>query len=126
MRNSLRKQDGAITLSVMGSIVLLVISLIFAGKLIPVYLDNKTVKLLIEKYEEDENISFVSTTDLRNRIWKQLRIDGTKTITGDDAISVVGTRDFYEVDITYQVKIPLAYNIEMLVSFSDQAEIPRR
>lgn len=126
MRSSLRKQGGAISLSVLGSIILLVIGLIVGGKLVPVYLDNKSVKLLMEKYEEDENLSFVSASELRNRIWKQLRVDGTKTIKGDDAISVVGTRDFYEVDISYQVKIPLAYNIEMLVSFSDQAEIPRR
>lgn len=125
MISNLHRQGGLISLSVLGSLILLVLALIFAGKVVPVYLDNKTVKLLLEKYETDPNISFNSATEVRNRIWKQLRVDGTKSIRGDDAISVVGTRDIFEVDITYQVKIPLAYNIEMLISFSDQSEIPR-
>jgi uncharacterized protein (UPF0333 family) len=126
MMQNMHKQRGAIAVSVVGSLILLALTIIFAGKLVPVYLDNKSVKLLMEKYENDENLVFNSATDVRNRVWKQLRVDGVKSLSGDDAISVVGTRNSFEVDITYQVKIPLAYNIEMLVSFSDQAEIPRR
>ncbi|MCW8982923.1 MAG: DUF4845 domain-containing protein [Gammaproteobacteria bacterium] len=126
MINNLYRQGGAIAPSVLGSLILLVFVLIFAGKLVPVYLDNKSVKLMLEKYENDDNLVFTSPLEVRNRIAKQLRVDGVKTVRGEDSISVERGKDTFDVDITYQVKIPLAYNIEMLVSFSDQAEIPHR
>jgi hypothetical protein len=125
MMQNMQKQRGAIGISVVGSLALLAFIIIFAGKLIPVYLDNNAVKSMLTNLQSNHTLDFTSPTDVRNRIMKQLRIN-TVTGVGIDAVSVVGGRDFFEVDITYQVKIPLAYNIEMLVSFSDQVEIPRR
>jgi len=126
IKPNLFKQGGIISMSVLGSLILLIIVLIFGGKLVPIYLDNKSVKLMLEKYETDEKIIFSSPLEVRNRISKQLSVDGVKSVRGENAISVERGRDTFDVDITYQVKVPLAYNIELLVSFSDQAEIPQR
>ena len=123
MIQNLNRQRGAIPISVAGSLALLAILIIFAGKLIPIYLDNNAVKSMLANLETNRTIEFNSPSDVRNRIMKQLRVNAV-TDVNVDAVSVVRGRDFFEVDITYKIKIPLAYNIEMLISFSDQAEIP--
>ncbi|MCW8887885.1 MAG: DUF4845 domain-containing protein [Gammaproteobacteria bacterium] len=97
--------------------------IIFAGKLIPVYLDHNSVKSMLTNLENNRTVDFHSPTDVRNRIMKQLRVDSVRSVDVD-AVSVVRGSGIFEVDITYQIKLPLAYNVEMLVSFSEQAEIP--
>ncbi|MDH3354344.1 MAG: DUF4845 domain-containing protein [Chromatiales bacterium] len=124
MIKSMHNQRGAIALSVVGNLALLAILIIFAGKLIPVYLDNNAVKSMLANLETNRTVEFNSPSEVRNRIMKQLRVNAVTDI-GVDAVSVVRGRDFFEVDITYQIKLPLAYNAEMLLSFSEQAEIPK-
>lgn len=123
MINNLQQQRGAMTISVLGSLVLFGILIIFAGKLIPVYLDNNAVKSMLSGLETNKTVEFNRPTEVRNRIMKQLRVNTVTDVSIDD-VSVVRARDFFEVDITYQIKLPMIYNIEMLISFSDQAEIP--
>ena len=121
MNNNLRRERGAIAISVLGSIILLAILLVVAGKLIPVYLEHSTVTSVLANLETGE---FGSSTEIRNRIAKQFSIDGVRHINAD-AVSVVSGRRFFEVDISYEIKVPLVSNIEFLLTFSDQAEIPR-
>ena len=121
MNNNLRRQRGAIGISVLGSVILLGILLVVAGKLIPVYLEHRTVTSVLAGLESGE---YSSSTEIRTRITKQFRVDGVRRINSD-AVSVVSGRSFFEVDISYEIKVPLVYNIEFLLTFSDQAELPR-
>lgn len=124
MIGNLHQQRGAMAISVLGSLALLGILIIFAGKLIPVYLDHNAITSMLSNLETNRTVEFNRPAEVRNRIMKQLRVNAV-TDVNIDHVSVVLTRDFFEVDITYQVKLPLAYNIEMLISFSDQAMVPR-
>ncbi len=106
-----------------GNLALLAILIIISGKLIPLYLDNSAVKSMLTNLEISETAEFRSPSEVRSRIMRQLRVNTVRGVTVND-VSVVQTRNFFEVDITYQIKLALIYNIEILISFSEQAKIP--
>ncbi|NOR52070.1 MAG: DUF4845 domain-containing protein [Gammaproteobacteria bacterium] len=120
MNNNRHRQRGAIGISVLGSVILLAVLVVVAGKLVPVYLENNAVKSILTTLEGG---SYSSSTEIRSRISKQFRVDGVKRVN-TDSVSVVTGRNFFEIDISYQVKVPLVHNIEFLLTFSEQTEIP--
>ena len=123
MINNPRRERGAMALSVVGSLLLFAFVIIFAGKLVPVYLEHGSVKSMLASFEKNTTVEMHSPSALRNRILQQLRINSVTHVAIGD-VSVVRGRNSFEVDISYQAKLPLIRNIELLLSFSDQAEIP--
>lgn len=88
-----------------------------AVKIIPVYYQDYCVKKALESVANDETVTELSIADIRSRINKNFvinRVDGA-AVNAVDAQYLVNK---IVVDITYEERIPLIGNLDLIFSFS--------
>lgn len=92
------------------------IFLTVALKLAPAYMDNNVIVNAMEGVAANSSLKEMSVTEIREGLYKTLNVNNV-TLDGD-AIKVVreGSREY--VEISYERRIPLFYNVAALVSFS--------
>jgi hypothetical protein len=120
---SLKKQQGA---SLIGSlIILLMVAALafFAIKVGPVYLDNWTLKKVMQGLETDRTLAGLSPVMLRQKVLKRIRANGNYDLTAKN-LRVVRKNDTHELTIDYVVSKPLASNMQVVMTFSEHARIP--
>ncbi len=117
-------QRGAVTFTALMFVIILVWGITLGGKLAPIYVDNMGVKQAIEGLEKVNPNKIHGPLAVRDRLVKQFRVNNVRSLGVDDVV-VIPQRDFYAIDVTYKVSTPLFMNIELVVSFSEQGEVPR-
>ena len=114
-------QRGASLFSTLLVLALLAIVLSTAFKLVPVYLDNRLVveatEAVLER-NEDENLSL---SELRNQVRKALSINGIRDFDASN-IRLVTVDGVEYIDINYESRVALFYNIDALMTFANRLE----
>ena len=113
---SLKAQKGA---SVFGIVILLVIVgmfLLSALKVAPSYMDNNVIVNAMEGIISNNYFEAMSISEVRASLQRTLT---TNNIREFDMTNVVLTREGDDrfVDINYEPRVPLFYNIEILVVY---------
>lgn len=108
-----------------GALVRLLIglSLVLAlgAKLVPVYLDHRAVLSVTRSTLAEDDATSLSETRIRRRIAQGLRINGVRDFdTG--RIEIVRTGSQVEARIRYQERVPLIYNIDLMIRFDDRVQ----
>lgn len=116
---SLKAQKGA---SVFGIVILLVIVgmfLLSALKVAPSYMDNNVIVNAMEGIISNNDFEAMSISEVRASLQRTLT---TNNIREFDMTNVVLTREGDDrfVDINYESRVPLFYNIEILVVFENR------
>lgn len=120
-----RYQTGGITFSTLMAVLLLIALIILGGKLIPVYLDNLGVKRAIAGVEGLGPDVITGPLVLRDRLVKQFTVNGVRSLDSD-VITILPDTGGYLIDVTYNVTVPLIFNIDLVVRFSDAGQVSRR
>lgn len=91
-----------------------------ALKIAPAYMDNGVVVNTMEGIAANNDMGEMSLTEIRADLVKSLGVNNV-AISGD-AVTVVqeGSQEF--IDINYETRVPLFYNISALVSFQNRFE----
>jgi len=91
-----------------------------ALKIAPAYMDNNVIKNTMEGITANNDLSEMTITDIRDSMMKTLNINNV-ALNGD-ALQLVqeGSREY--VDINYERRVPLFYNISAVVSFNHRYE----
>ncbi|WP_186297766.1 DUF4845 domain-containing protein [Sedimenticola selenatireducens] len=122
MNGLLAKQKG-MTLTGWMTVVALVIFFALLGmRIIPIYLENLTVKDVVEALEEEPLITKRSAQEVKSMIMKRLDINGVYDLKSEH-VTVKKSPGVMKIDITYTVQKKLVGNMELLISFSEQKEL---
>jgi len=105
-----------VVLAILGFFSMLVI------KLSPVYMENFSVKTVLESLKEEPMITQKSTADIRKMILRRLKVNGVYEFS-KDSIKIKKEGGVTNVDITYQVTKHMAGNVDVLISFSDNIKL---
>jgi hypothetical protein len=91
-----------------------------ALKLAPAYMDNGVVVNTMEGIAANNDLGEMTITEIRADMVRSLGVNNV-ALSGD-AINVVEENGQEFVDIIYETKVPLFYNISALVSFNNRFE----
>jgi hypothetical protein len=117
-----KSQEGvsAITVILLAPLVGLLVLVVI--KLIPVYLENEAVKRVLYGMTSDRAEEYPSANAVQGTILKRFEVNDVKHAT-DEEITITREGSSYKILIEYEVRVPLFYNISLVVSFSDKGEV---
>jgi len=91
-------------------------------KIGPVYLENYSVKSVLNSLATEPLITKKSSQEIKKIIMKRLKINGVYNFDRKN-IKVKRTPGMVTVDINYTVQKDMVGNIDVLISFSEQLEL---
>jgi hypothetical protein len=117
--HTMKEQDG-------GALIVVVLCIAFFGmigflvlKLAPVYIEHFGVTSSLASMEND-SLHGRSISELRTLLDKRLRINDVHRVNAADADIKTKPR-MTTIRLAYEVQVPLMSNIDLLVTFDDQA-----
>ncbi len=114
---TLAKQEG-VTLSGFITLLLILVPVaIFSLKLIPSYMENGKIQKAFDAIVRDPEMQNASVKDVRISFYKRaITIDNVTAINQED-IEITKDNGILALSASYNVKIPLAGNISLLLEF---------
>lgn len=122
MKGELTRQRGMTLTGWMTVIALILFFALLGMKIGPIYLENLTVKDVVESLKEEPLITKRSAAEVKSMIMKRLDINGVYDLKSDH-VSVKKSPGIMKVSIDYQVQKNMVGNLDILVTFSDQIEL---
>ncbi len=102
-------------------IVLLLIGMFFSIgiKIIPVYMDHGLISSVAESLLESGRTASMTQAEVRREFANSLRVNNIRDF---DTSAVTSSRENNksEISLNYEKRIPLFYNIDAVISFSDK------
>lgn len=120
-----RSQKGVTLVSIAFYLGLLVFVVMTALKLFPIYMESYTVESSIKGMETDKSREYMGVMSVRDAVLKRFSINNVSIVTKED-ISVTRDENVYNVDVDYEVRIPYILNIDLVLEFTNHAEVPAR
>ncbi|HNP26284.1 MAG TPA: DUF4845 domain-containing protein [Nitrosomonas sp.] len=100
--------------------VVLVLFAILGMKVVPVYIENASIKKNLVAVAHDSSLQNVHPSQLRLAFTKRAQIDNITAVTAKD-IKIARNQGEVILSVDYSVKIPLAANISLLIDFNTQS-----
>lgn len=116
-----RQQRGFSKLGLVSMLVVLVSVLTFGLKVLPVYIDHNFVRGVAETLVESGRTNTMTQAEVREEIAASMRVNNVRDF---DLNSITTTRSngANTISISYERRIPLVANIDVVVSFDDQIQ----
>lgn len=122
MLNALpRQQRGFSKIGLVFMLVVLVSGLTFALKVVPVYIDHNFVRGVAESLLESGRVSTMTQAEVREEIAASMRVNNVRGFDLDD-ITTSRANGASAISITYERRIPLVANMDIILSFDDQIQ----
>lgn len=119
---ALARQQRGVSLS--GLIIVLVIFLslsIFAMKIIPVYMQNGKIQKAFDAIVQDPAMQTAPIKDIRMAFFNRAVTMDSVTVISQDDIEISKDNGGLALSANYNVKVPLAGNISLMIEFSPSA-----
>ena len=121
MKTILKQQRGVTFGGFIMVLVLLVVVAILAMKLIPAYLENAKIQKSFESIVRDQSMKTATIAEIRDSFYKRANVmDNVTTVSSAD-IEVSKEGAVLTLSATYNVKVPLAGNVNLLIEFKPTA-----
>lgn len=124
-RADIRKQKGLTMISWIIVIAFLGFQGVLALNVIPVYLNDKSVKSIMEGLPNDSDLRSGNIKKIRETITKRLKINNIYSIKKDN-ISFKKDRSGIKVTIVYEPRGTLVGNLDYIITFKHETVIPKR
>ncbi len=122
---NMNKQKGIGLLSLLFILLLLVFFATVVVKLAPVYINDMLVQRSMQDMARTGGKGMNGPIDVRNNLMKRLTVNGVTHVKTDD-ISVIKDALWYEVNTSYETRVPFMMNLSFLVMFNETIEVPVR
>lgn len=97
-----------------------------AFRLLPIYLDHMTIRQVVKNAADDPASGEMTASEIRKSMQGAFLTNRIDTIQLKD-IKFTTDRSMIIMDASYEVRVPLIYNIDAVVKFENLVyEIPRR
>ncbi len=125
IRNPMSNQRGLTMISWIVVIVFVLFQGVIAMNVIPVYVNDSSVKSIMKELPNDTKARSVTTKGLQRLVAGRLNMNNIYSIKEKD-IKVKKVRNENVVIIEYEPRGKLIGNLEYIVSFKHEARIPTR
>jgi hypothetical protein len=121
---TLKRQRGLSSLGWLFVISVAGFALLCGFKLGPVYLDNNFVRGALQSLAKEGEIGSMSNGEIRSKLSKLFTINN---IRGEvtKKVKIERKKDRVLVNINYEERIPLIYNIDVVLTFENQLDSSR-
>jgi predicted membrane protein len=119
----INRQNGMTMLSWLVVLGILVFFILIGIKMIPTYLENHSIKQVLTNMENDREVRSMSKGEMKKSFIKRLKINSVYDFDRD-SIKFKKEKFGTRMDVSYEVRKPVAGNVEILMSFSNSALIP--
>jgi hypothetical protein len=117
------KQNGMTMLSWLVVLGILVFFMLIGIKMIPTYLENRSIQQVLMNMENDRAVRSMSAGEMKRSFIKRLKINSVYDFNRD-SIKFKKEKFGTRINVNYEVRKPVAGNVEILMSFSNSALIP--
>ena len=116
---STRYQQGASIFALIFFLVIVGMVLLSALKVVPAYMDNNVIVNAVEDMIANNDFEEMSLAEVRSDLQRSLITNGIRDF---ESSYVVLTREGDDrfIDINYEARAPLFYNIEIIVVFANR------
>lgn len=116
---NMRKQDGAVSLGVVIIIGAVLGAVWLSLRLIPHYIDFETMKSVMEDLPGPQ-VHEMDKRTIRDSLEKRFKINNLRSFKVRDVVKIERTSKSTVIDVAYEVREPLMFNIDLVLSFEDQ------
>lgn len=115
------RQNGFSKFGLLMTLVVLVTTLTFGLKVLPIYIDHNFVRGLAESLVESGRAATLTQAEIRGEVSNSLRVNNIRDF---DLNSITSTRanGAAVITIVYERRVPLFSNLDVVVSFDDRIE----
>jgi len=117
---NIKKQQGMSMLGMLMAVVLVVSAMLLSMKLMPLYINDYAIGKAVTALQ-DEELYTVSKTQIRSFLRRKLAADYT-THLEDEEILIEKYKGVTTVDVIYEARVPVVYNLDVVASFSHHFE----
>ncbi len=121
----MKKQKGLTLISWMGILALVLFNGIIAMNVVPVFLNDHSVKTLMEDMQSDSSVRGATPKKIKDMITKRLRINNVYSVNKDH-ITIKKDQKDYIVTIEYEPRGKLIGSLDYIVTFKHEARFPIR
>ena len=122
LRNS---QLGISKLSLLILLAVVAFFLLCAFRMIPVYMDDRYIQSALQSLEDDvATINDMSDRDIRRKISNFYMVNNVRNHTANE-LEITRDPDGVVVSMIYEVRLPLIYNIDVVMSFENEWDSSR-
>lgn len=118
-----RKQNGMTMLSWLVVLAVAVFFTLIGIKMVPTYLENYSIKQVLENMENDRQVYKMSPLEMKNSFIKRLKINSVYEFDRN-AIKIKKEKFGTSFSVDYEVRKPVAGNVSIIMAFSESALIP--
>ncbi len=121
----MKKQKGLTLITWLIIIALLAFNGLIALNVVPVFINDSSVKSIMQDLETDSSVRGVGPGKIKDVVAKRLRINNIYDIT-KDKIKIKKTRTAYLVTIEYEPRGKLVGPLDYIISFKHEARVQIR
>jgi len=93
-----------------------------ALSIVPVYLDNSTIRNVVKDVASDRSLSDASYDEINKVIRKRMSINSIRWITSDH-VEFVDKDTHTEIRIDYEKRIKMVSNLDIILTFENHANL---
>src|SRR5690606_17041806 len=90
-------------------------------KLVPVYIDHNVIRGVVESLQESGRASDMTQTEIRTELSNTLRVNNIRDFDLD-AVTVNKSNNRTVINLAYEKRVSLFFNIDAVVSFDESYE----
>lgn len=121
---NIKKQAGMSMWGVMSLVVILAANGLAALKIVPMYMDNKTIQSVVESMSEPLQKKRLSKRKIRQTILQKLRINNIRDLA-KESIKIAENDSKVTITVEYEARRNLFYNLDAIAVFKNSVEVIR-
>lgn len=121
---TLKKQQGMTAIGWLFVLGLIAFFVLLALRLVPGYLEFSTVSTSLESLKNEPGITEKSVPEIRTMLGKRFDINAVTSITSKD-VKLENKGGRLRVWVDYEVRVPVAGNIDAISKFKKEVEVVR-
>ncbi len=122
MLHNKNRQNGMTGLGWLTVLFLIGFFAMLTFKLAPTYLENYSVKNVLESLESEPLITQKSKKEIRTMISSRLITNGVRDIK-NDMITIIKKPGLLNIKIDYSIRKPMVGNIDVIMTFDEEVEL---
>jgi hypothetical protein len=117
-RSASRQRGSIYTTMILSALV--AIFLVIVLKIAPAYIDNNVIRNAMQGIQADNDIAAMSLPQVRTLLMRTLNTNRMDFDSSNIVVVRVGSNEY--IDINYETRVPLFYNVDAVVKFQNRFE----
>ena len=120
--NQLTKQRGFSLLSGVIVLIVVIFFLTCAVRIVPLYINNITVKGALNSLAKEQSLTTMRKREIHRKLNKYFDVNNVNSEMSE-AISIDNESGTTLININYEERVPLAFNIDAIITFENQLDV---